>query len=81
LPGNPSVPFQAVDAFAGRADADGEFAGEVADPGAGVRVQVAQELVLRGDDPVPLAQPVVELVVQARLTADQVGEQGLRIRP
>jgi hypothetical protein len=46
---------------------------------AGVLAQVAQELELRGDDPVPLAETVVEVVVEARLAADQVGEEAREV--
>jgi hypothetical protein len=67
--------LQPVDALAGRPDADGELGGDVRDPGTGVIAQVAQELELRGHDPVPFTQAVVERVVQACLASHKVHEE------
>jgi hypothetical protein len=44
-----------------------------------VVAQGAQELELRGDDPVPLTETVVEGVVQTRLASDQVGEEAREV--
>ena len=73
--GHSSARFESVHGLADGADPDDELGGGSGGTRALVVTDVPQELVLRGHDAVCCPEFVVELVVQARLTADQVGEE------
>lgn len=59
--------------------ADDELRSDVGHPGPRVLAHEPQELELRRHDPVPLTQAVVQRVVQARLTADEIREESLEV--
>ena len=43
--------------------------------------EVAQELELGRNDPVPFPETVIEVVVEARLAPDEIGEETGEVRP